>query len=92
MKKAFLAIFILVGIAGICVYLIKNIVKSMNELKVDPSFGLDSSVTNTLLSTTTSTHLEKSLSFFVILKICSYLFVTCLFFFKKKLLLNLAAI
>ena len=88
MKKAFLAIFILVGIAGICVYVIKNIVKSMNELKVDPSFGLDSSVTNTLLSTTTSTHLEKSLFFFVILNICSNLFVTCLFK-KKKVIIEL---
>jgi hypothetical protein len=63
MKKAFLAIFVLVGIAGICVYLIKNIVKSMNELKVDPSFGLDPGFTNTFLSSTTSTNLEKSLFF-----------------------------
>lgn len=42
MKKAFLAIFLLVGMAGLSVCFLKGILKSMNELKVNPLFDLDS--------------------------------------------------
>jgi hypothetical protein len=61
MKKAFLAICILVGMAGLSVYVLKRILKSMNELKIDTSFDLDSDIkgqTENYYSSTTTVYLK----------------------------------